>query len=268
MIFSADIEDWQQSVYDFDRPVSARVLRNTSRLLDILAHHEVTGTFFVQGMVAETFPGLIRDIAAAGHEIACHSHSHRRIYQLGEAAFRDELQRAVGVLENITGNKVHGFRAPTFSVRDHILDWYCDALLAQGIRYDSSVMLATVRQCYGSNSETTLRRIRDYGLDCYPMSVANVMGRNIPALGGGYFRLFPYWLTQWLARGLDQASSVFYLHPYELDSNEYTVLARTLPIPPGMAIHQFARRSSVAHKLTRLLDDYPFTSFRDHYYAA
>jgi polysaccharide deacetylase family protein (PEP-CTERM system associated) len=268
MIFTADIEDWQQSVYDFDRPVSNRVLRNTSRLLDILGNHGVTGTFFVQGMVAEKFPKLVKAIAHAGHEVACHSYSHRRIYNLTEAQFREEMRRSVSSLENITGSKVIGFRAPTFSVRDEFLDWYCDILHEQGIIYDSSIMLATVRSCYGFSDDGILQRLAARGLDSYPMSVTRVLGKNLPVLGGGYFRIYPYWLTRWLARGLDHHTSIFYMHPYELDTHEYREMSQLVDIPPKMAVHQFARRGSMKTKLQKLLHDYPFSSFRDVYYPA
>ncbi|MBU0654464.1 MAG: polysaccharide deacetylase family protein [Gammaproteobacteria bacterium] len=268
MIFSADIEDWQQSVYDFDREVSSRVVRNTSRLLDILAKHSVTGTFFVQGMVAEKFPQLVKSITKAGHELACHSHTHRRIYDLTEAQFRDELHRSVALLEDISGEKVIGFRAPTFSVRDEFLDWYCDALQSEGIVYDSSIMIATVRSCYGFTDDGILQRIRNRGLDTYPMSVSKLFGKNLPVMGGGYFRLYPYWFNRWLAKRLDHNTSVFYMHPYETDTNEYHEVSQLVDISPKMAVHQFARRSSVEAKLHRLLVDYPFTSFREKYYSA
>lgn len=268
MIFTADIEDWQQSVYDFDRAVSNRVVRNTSRLLDILDTHKVKGTFFIQGMVAEKFPQLIRSIAQAGHELASHSHTHRMIYNLTEAQFRAEMQRSVGLLEDISGTKVIGFRAPTFSVRDDILDWYCDALREQGIIYDSSIMLATVRRCYGFSDDSILQRIAERGLDCYPMSVSRVFGKNLPVMGGGYFRIYPYWLSRWLARDLNPNTSIFYMHPYELDTHEHHEVGQHVNIPLKMAVHQFARRSSIPGKLNKLLQDYPFSSFRDHYYAA
>lgn len=268
MIFTADIEDWQQSVYDFDRAVSNRVVRNTSRLLDILDTHQVTGTFFIQGMVAEKFPQLIRSIAQAGHELASHSHTHRMIYHLTEAQFRAEIQRSVGLLEDISGIKVIGFRAPTFSVRDDILDWYCDALREQGIIYDSSIMLATVRRCYGFSDDGILQRIAERGLDCYPMSVSRVFGKNLPVMGGGYFRIYPYWLSRWLARDLNHNTSIFYMHPYELDTHEYREVGKHVKIPLKMAVHQFARRSSIPGKLNKLLQDYSFSSFWDHYYAA
>lgn len=266
MIFTADIEDWQQSVYDFDREVSSRVVRNTSRLLDILDSHNITGTFFVQGMVAEKFPRLIKAIASAGHELACHSHSHRMIYNLTEAQFRAEMQRSVGLLEDISGEKVIGFRAPTFSVRDDILDWYCDALREQGIIYDSSIMLATVRSCYGFTDDSILQRIAERGLDCYPMSVSRVFGKNLPVMGGGYFRIYPYWLSRWLARDLNHTTSIFYMHPYELDTHEYREVSQQVTIPLKMAVHQFARRGSIKPKLDKLLQDYSFHSFREHYY--
>lgn len=266
MIFTADIEDWQQSVYDFNRAVSSRVVRNTSRLLDILDGHGVTGTFFVQGMVAEKFPQLIQSITQAGHELACHSHTHRMIYNLTEAQFRAEMQRSIGLLEDISGEKVIGFRAPTFSVRDDIFDWYCDALREQGIIYDSSIMLATVRSCYGFSDDGILQRIAARGLDCYPMSVSKVFGKNVPVMGGGYFRIYPYWLSRWLARDLDHATSVFYMHPYELDTHEYREVSQQVNIPLKMAVHQFARRGSIQPKLGKLLKDYPCHSFRDHYY--
>lgn len=266
MIFSADIEDWQQSVFDFDRPVSNRVVRNTSKLLDILDQHTVKGTFFVQGMVAEKFPKLVQQIAQAGHELASHSYSHRRLYNLTAQQFRQELDTSVKLLADLTGQKILGFRAPTFSVRIDLLDWYCDALLEQGLVYDSSIMLATVRSCYGFSDNSILERIRERGLATYPMSVTQVFGKNLPVLGGGYFRIYPYWLTQYLSQQLDTTSAVFYMHPYELDTHEYRELAPHIPIPWKMAVHQFAGRSSIATKLHQLLQDYPCTSFREQYY--
>lgn len=268
MIFSADIEDWQQSVFDFNREVSPRVVRNTSRLLDLLDTQQIKGTFFIQGMVAEKFPRLIKSIANAGHELASHSYSHRMIYNLTEQQFRQELQRSVRLLADISGTKILGFRAPTFSVRDDILDWYCDALQEEGIVYDSSIMLATVRECYGFSNDLILQRIADRGLDCYPMSVTTLFGKNLPVLGGGYFRIYPYWLTKWLARDLNKTTSIFYMHPYELDTYEYREMSPLINISSKMAIHQFARRSSIASKLVTLLQDYPFSSFRDTYYLS
>jgi polysaccharide deacetylase family protein (PEP-CTERM system associated) len=266
MIFSADIEDWQQSVYDFDREVSNRVVRNTHRLLDILERHRVNGTFFVQGMVAEKFPTLVTSIMEAGHELACHSYSHRLIYNLTEAQFREEIRRSVGILEDISGKKILGFRAPTFSVRDEILDWYCDALTTNGIIYDSSIMIAQVRSDYGFADDAILQRLKARGLDSYPMSVGNLLGKRLPVMGGGYFRIYPYWFTRWLGRNLNPQTSVFYMHPYETDTDEYREVSKLVPISRKMAFHQFARRNTVTNKLHRLFNDYRFNSFQNIYY--
>lgn len=268
MIFSADIEDWQQSVLDSGRPVSQRVLHNTRTLLNILSWYQVRGTFFVQGMVTEKFPQLIRDIAQQGHELASHAYSHRPLYTLSPAQFKEELRRSIDPLQQLSGQPVTGFRAPTFSVRTGMLDWYCDALLEAGIRYDSSIMPAQVRKIYSFAGDDIIERIRSSGLDCYPMSVVKIRGKALPVMGGGYFRIYPYWLTKHLAGQLDKQSSVFYMHPYELDEHEYREVGKPAGISKPWAVHQFAGRSSMQSKLNRLLCDYSFSSFRDHYYAS
>lgn len=266
MIFSADIEDWQQSVYDFDRDVSKRVVNNTLRLLSILSEHQVKGTFFVQGMVAEKFPKLVYAISQAGHELACHAHTHRPIYTLTPQQFDQELYRSIQAIEQNSGQKVIGFRAPTFSVRGSNVDYYCEALLKHQIRYDSSVMLANVRKVYGGNNKAIVQTIEASGLDCFPMTTTSILGKRIPVMGGGYFRLYPYWLTKLLSRSLDKENSIFYMHPYELDAYEYDTLKEQMPISQKQAWHQFTGRKYTEKKLHRLLKDYPFTSFKQQYY--
>lgn len=266
MIFTVDVEDWQQSVYDFNRPVSARVLYNTSRLLDLLDEYGVTGTFFVQGMVAEKYPNLVRAIHTAGHEVACHSYSHRRLYHLTPSQFAEEMRRAMGALQDACGAKILGYRAPTFAVTDAVVDWYATTLREHGIVYDSSIMPSSVRKCYGFSDSSIISRLRAYGLDVYPLSVTKILGKNLPVMGGGYFRIYPYWLTRWLARDLDASYSVFYMHPYEIDTCEYHELKRHLPIPWQMRWHQFGGRGSVEGKLRHLLRDYTWQSFRTAYY--
>lgn len=268
MIFSADIEDWQQSVYDFDRSVSKRVVYNTEQLLEILAEHDVQGTFFVQGMVAEAFPQLIQSIAKAGHELACHSQTHRPLYTLTQQQFDEELKRSIGVLEQTSGQAILGFRAPTFSVRKEALAAYCDSLLKHNIRYDSSIMLANVRKIYCAQDESMVEYIESRGLDCYPMTTTKIMGKHLPVMGGGYFRLYPYWLTRLLSHNLDKQHSIFYMHPYELDAQEYNALKGELNISKKQALHQFTGRKQTKAKLHKLLNDYPFTSFKQQYYSA
>ena len=112
--------------------------RNTERLLDLLAEHDVRATFFVLGWVAERYPALVRRIAAAGHEIASHGYGHRLVYDQTPAAFRDDVRRAKALLEEAAGMAVHGYRAPSYSIMPRSL-WALDVLIEEGYTYDSSI---------------------------------------------------------------------------------------------------------------------------------
>ncbi|MEZ5476102.1 MAG: polysaccharide deacetylase family protein [Thiolinea sp.] len=125
----------------------------------------------------------MRQIADAGHELACHAYSHRPLYALSAAQFRRELEQSVLPLEQLSGQKVIGFRAPTFSVREELLDWYCEHLHHYGIRYDSSIVLAQVRKVYGFADAGILEKLRARGLDAYPLSVTRILGKNLPVMG-------------------------------------------------------------------------------------
>lgn len=268
MIFSADIEDWQQSVLDFKNPISRRVLASTYKLLAILDDHQVSATFFVQGMVTEKYPELIKEIANCGHELASHSYSHEYIFDMDAQTFDQELATSVLPLEELTGQKVLGFRAPKFSIREDMLDWYCETLCKYGIKYDSSVFPMQVKvQGYGFSGTDIVDVFKAKGIDEYPMTIANVRGKQIPVMGGGYFRLYPYWLTKLLSKDQINDESVFYMHPYELDPDEYRQIKQSYNIPTRLKLTQFLGRASQEKKLHKLLSDYPCTSFRDKYYT-
>jgi polysaccharide deacetylase family protein (PEP-CTERM system associated) len=268
MIFSADIEDWQQSVLDFKNPITRRVLASTYKLLAILDDHQVKGTFFVQGMVTEKFPNLIKEIANCGHELASHSYSHEYIFDMSAKQFDKELETSVLPIEDLTGQKVIGFRAPKFSIREDMLDWYCETLQKYGIKYDSSVFPMQVKvQGYGFSDTNIVDVFKNKGIDEYPMTIADIRGKKIPVMGGGYFRLYPYWLTKSLSRNNIDEDSVFYMHPYELDPDERRQVSKTYTIPTRLKLTQFLGRASQEKKLHRLLSDYSCTSFKDKYYT-
>jgi polysaccharide deacetylase family protein (PEP-CTERM system associated) len=268
MIFSADIEDWQQSVLNWENPIGRRVLASTYKLLAILDDHQVSGTFFVQGMITEKYPELIKEIANCGHEIASHSYSHEYIFDMTKKEFSKELEISVLPIEDLIGQKVIGFRAPKFSIREDMLDWYCETLCEYGIKYDSSVFPMQVKvQGYGFSDTDIVKVFKQKGIDEYPMTIANVHGKQIPVMGGGYFRLYPYWLTKVLSRHDINADSVFYMHPYELDPDEYRQVSKTYAIPMRLQLTQFLGRGSQEKKLHRLLSDYTCYSFRDKYYV-
>ncbi|HLQ24241.1 MAG TPA: polysaccharide deacetylase family protein, partial [Gemmatimonadales bacterium] len=153
-VFSVDVEEYFQ-VLAFEQVVSraswdtlpSRVEESVGRLLELLARHSATATFFTVGWLAERKPALIRRIAEAGHEIASHSWWHRRVTALPPEEFRRDVRRCRDLLENVTGRRVAGFRAPSFSIVPG-LEWAFDVLIEEGYRYDSSVF--PIRRCeYG-----------------------------------------------------------------------------------------------------------------------
>ena len=215
-----------------------RVERNTECLLELLAERQVHGTFFVLGWVAERSPGLVRRIAAAGHEIACHGYSHQLIYRQSRQEFRDETARAKGLLEDATGRPVLGYRAASFSiVRDSL--WALDELIDLGFRYDSSIF-AIRHDRYGIPDASPLpgRVTAPSGRSIieFPMAPANFFGLKIPVTGGGYFRIFPYWLTLAGLRQINAAGRpfAFYLHPWEIDPGQPRISVGTLLAVPSL----------------------------------
>lgn len=214
-------DDWPQ--------FHSRVEANTRRVLDLFARHGVRATFFIVGWTAERNPGLVRDIVDAGHEVGCHSHLHRAIWNLQRDEFRADLRQAIAAIENVAGVKVQGFRAPTFSVVKRTL-WALDILAEEGLRYDSSIF--PVRHDYYGmpDSPTSIFQWQLPAGKLYeiPMTTVKRLGRNLPAGGGGYLRLLPFWYNRWALRSLERQGrpAVVYLHPWELDPEQPRVQAR------------------------------------------
>ena len=140
-LFTVDVEDWPQSTLDHSLPIGDRVVANTHRVLELLDEAGVKGTFFVLGKVAEAYPALTREIAAAGHEIATHGYSHRAIDRMPLVLFREELHRSVDLLRQQTGLPVFGHRAADFSISGRSLH-LLESLSEEGLIYDSSIFPA------------------------------------------------------------------------------------------------------------------------------
>ncbi len=229
--FTVDVEDYFQ-VTAFDRVVKrsdwshlpSRVEANTRRLLELLAAHDVRGTFFVLGWVAERFPHLVRQIAAAGHEIGSHSYWHRLIYEQTPDEFRSDLRRSKQVLEDILSTPITAYRAPTFSITQKSI-WALDILVQEGFTLDSSLFPIRGHDRYGMPGINPAPHRIDTpsgSLWEVPLSTARFFGLNLPASGGGYFRLYPYWLTKKLIARLHAAGLPlnFYTHPWEIDPDQ------------------------------------------------
>jgi polysaccharide deacetylase family protein (PEP-CTERM system associated) len=205
-----------------------RVVPNTHRLLACLAAAGVQGTFFVLGWVAERFPSLVRDIRAARHEVGCHGFWHRLVYQQSPQEFRIDLRRARDTIQDILGERVLAYRAPSFSITRRSL-WALDILIEEGFTIDSSIF-PTIHDRYGiPGAPLVPHRIqRPAGSLCeFPLPVHRLLGWPWP-LGGGYFRCYPYAFTRRALRSVNARGIpfVFYLHPWEIDPGQPRLPAR------------------------------------------
>jgi len=197
-----------------------RVERNTDRILGLLEDTASQATFFILGWIAERYPGLVGRIAGAGHEVASHGYAHYRATEQTPEDFLRDIRRAKAILEDITSVEVKGYRAPSFSVgKDN--PWAFDCIAEAGYRYSSSVYPVR-HDHYGMPDAPRLPyRPRENLLEI-PIATARLAGRNLPAGGGGYFRLLPYAISRALVRRLNAegGAAVFYLHPWELDPQQ------------------------------------------------
>jgi len=198
MIFSIDVEDWAQSVLNNSNPVSNRVYDNTLRLIDILDEHQHKATFFTLGNVAKKYPDLIRRISDAGHEVASHGYNHDAIFKLTPKQVMEDVTNSVNYLEDASGKKVIGFRAPNFSIREYLFEWYCEALAENNLKYDSSLFPMKVIK-YGIEKKYSLKIFNEYGIHEHYLSYMKLGKHKLPFFGGGYFRLLPYSVTKSLS---------------------------------------------------------------------
>jgi len=258
---SFDIEDWFQvenlkgaiSADSWDR-CDLRVVENTRRILRILERSDTKATFFILGWIAERCAGLVEEIAAAGHEIASHGYSHELIYKLDASAFARDLGRSKSVIEAITGRPVRGYRAPSFSLTPET-GWALDVLRELDFSYDSSVFPTSFHDRYGFKGSSRFPFRHRNGLVELPLSTVRIRRFNLPAAGGGYFRLFSYILFRHLGLSINREGKpmIFYLHPWELDPGQ-----PRLPIRRDYRFRHYVNLDRTEPRLERLLKEFPF----------
>ena len=206
-----------------------RVAANTHALLAMLGEVDIKATFYFLGWVADREPDLVRAVAAAGHEIACHGYSHRLIYTQKRVEFIEETHRAKSILEDLAQVPVTSYRAASYSITTQSL-WALDILYEEGFRTDSSVF-PIHHDRYGLLGGPRLPHIVSLPnggrLIEFPISTVKALGMTFPVSGGGYFRLYPYALSRWLAERVNAAGDpfMFYLHPWEIDPEQPRVSA-------------------------------------------
>jgi polysaccharide deacetylase family protein (PEP-CTERM system associated) len=234
-----------------------RVAANTSRLLEIFERADVRATFFVLGWVAEREPALVRAIVAGGHELASHGYGHRLIYQQEQGAFRDDVRRAKGLLEQIGGVVVRGYRAPSFSVTPRSR-WALDVLVEEGYTYDASIF-PIHHDRYGmpgAPRHPYVERASGGAIAEAPATTVTLGPMTIPAAGGGYFRIFQYAFTRWAIRRVndhERMPAVVYLHPWEVDPAQPRINANRVS-----RFRHYTNLDRTEPRLERLVSDFKF----------
>lgn len=267
-VFSVDVEDWfhildvpsAPPIAEWDS-LPSRVETNFYRLLDIFSRKGVRVTCFFLGWIAERYPQLVKEAVIRGHEIASHGYAHRLAYKMTAGEFREDALHSRLLLEDMSGFAVRGYRSAGFSATERT-PWFFEELLEAGYSYDSSVFPA--RRGHGGMS-SALRaphvEIRGHsGIVEFPITVANFVGVPLCFFGGGYLRLFPYWLIRRMARQVFEAGRpvVFYVHPREIDP-----LPPRLPMSLRRRFKAYVNLRRTEDKIWRILNEFPVTTFQD-----
>jgi polysaccharide deacetylase family protein (PEP-CTERM system associated) len=262
---SVDVEDWFQ-VGAFEHTIDRvdwdglthRVERNTDAVLTLFDEAGVKATFFTLGWVAERYPALMRRIAQGGHEIASHGYDHARVFTFTPEQFRADLRKSRAILEDASGQRVTGYRAPSFSI-DARTPWAHPVLAEEGYRYSSSV--APVRHDhYGwpGSPRFAWKPVAGSPLLELPVTTAKLGKRTLAAGGGGFFRLLPYGFSRWAinqVNGQAKRPAIIYFHPWEIDPGQ----PRVAGAPLRSRLRHYSNLSAMAGKLRRLTRDFAWT---------
>lgn len=268
-----DVEDYFH-VTAFERQIRPdewdtyplRVEGNTLRILDLLDEFALRATFFVLGWVAERLPGLVREIHLRGHEIACHGYGHQLVYRLTPQEFRKDISKAKYILENICGEQVHGYRAPSYSITAKSL-WALDILVEEGFSYDSSIFPIS-HDIYGipggkrfpHEISTHAGKIQEFPISTFAFNIG-AWKSHIPIAGGGYLRLFPVSLVRRAIHAInirEQQPVIVYFHPWELDPHQPRIRAGL-----KSSFRHYLNLELMELKIRHLLNNFSFSSVKN-----
>lgn len=271
---TVDVEDYFH-VSAFESSISKsqwdklplRVERNTYRLLELFEQHNTKSTFFTLGWVAQHCPNLIKDIAAQGHELASHGYNHQRATEMSREDFYDDVERSKNILEELSGKEVIGYRAPSFSINDSNT-WVYDALLELGFQYSSSTYPIN-HDLYGVPKWPRFlyqreERLADKRLIEIPIPTIRKHEENTGIGGGGYFRLYPYFLSKKRIDNFlktEKQPYSFYFHPWEIDPQQPKVKGA----PFKSRLRHYLNLSRMEGKVVRLLNDYQWDTMKSVY---
>lgn len=264
-ILTFDVEEWFH-LLDFDatrteeqwKNYEVRIYENMERIFTILEETKTDATFFIIGWIAKTYPDVVRKISEK-YQIGCHTMNHQLVWQQSRREFKDDVENGVKMLEDITGKKVECFRAPGFSIRESEA-WAFEILSGLGIKYDSSVFPAY--HSHGGmpsfpKASPAVINYHNVEMKEFPISYTTFCGKHIMFSGGGYFRLFPYWLVK---RWTDSCKDYLlaYIHPRDLDGGQ--PMLKDLPL--SRKFKSYVGTNGAAAKLQHWLNDYDFVDIR------
>lgn len=268
--FTVDVEDYFQ-VTGFERQIArrdwdsfeCRVVPSTRKILDLLEKKNVRGTFFVLGWVAQKFPRLVREIVAAGHELASHSYWHRLVYSLTPDEFRQDLRDSKAAIEDAAGVEVKAFRAPSFSITAKSW-WALEVLVEEGFIVDSSLFPISHDRygIPGCKSEIHHISTPSGTITEFPMTAVGPKRCAFPVGGGGYFRLYPLWLTRSLLQHVNRKAArpiAFYIHPWEVDPEQPRLKAGSF----SSRLRHYVNLQPTMAKLSKLLDAFRFGTMQE-----
>jgi polysaccharide deacetylase family protein (PEP-CTERM system associated) len=259
---SVDVEDWFQvgafeDVIERDQwgGLVDRVDRNVREILDLFDEVEAKATFFTLGWVAQRHGALLREVAARGHEIASHGWDHRRVFTMDRASFAEDIRKAREAIEDASGSRVTGYRAPSFSI-DQRTPWAFMELVEQGYAYSSSVA-PVAHDHYGwpEAPRFAFKPLPWAPLIEIPVTTALFAGKRLAAGGGGFFRVLPYAFSRWAIRQVnrtEQRPAVFYFHPWEIDPGQ----PRVAGAPLKSRLRHYTKLDQMAPKLRQLIRDF------------
>ncbi|GAA0304044.1 DUF3473 domain-containing protein [Psychrosphaera haliotis] len=266
---TVDVEDYfHVSAFDSlfsqkDWPnLEHRVDNNTRRLLDLFDEHGAKSTFFILGAVAEKFPDLVTEIDKRGHEVASHGFAHRRATTQTQQVFKEDVYRSKSFLEDTLGKSINGYRAPSFSIND-TNEWAYETLVELGFKYSSSTY-PIEHDLYGVPDWPRFKYDRPEGIIEIPVPTLRKNHKNKGIGGGGYFRLYPYWLSKRRIQKFEQEENApysFYFHPWEIDAEQ----PRIKDAPVLSKFRHYVNLSKMEGKIVQLLKDHQWDTMQSVY---
>jgi len=262
-ILTFDIEDWYNC--DFITPdlnwdkFEVRIYEGVEKILTELERHKIKATFFCLGWIAEKHPGVIKNIHANGHHIGCHSYQHELAFRLDRKGFKEDTKKATFLIEDLIGQKINAYRAPGFSITEKNI-WALEVLAELGFTYDCSIFPAP--HDYGGfasygKAEPAIVKLNDVAIKEFPMSTRQIMGKGLVFSGGGFFRLFPYFLIKDWA--LHSQYMMTYFHTRDFDPGQPMIES----LPVMRKFKSYVGLSTAFAKFQHLLNDFSFISVEE-----